>query len=134
MKLIIAGSRDLRVPITQIDALVERYLSTHTFMGHRHDVDEVVSGMARGVDQAGTEWARHRRIPVKPFPVTSADWTTKGKSAGPLRNRAMASYADGALIIWDGKSRGSRDMNEAMRALGKPTLFITLGPEEPTPP
>lgn len=35
------------------------------------------------------------------------DWSL-GKGAGHKRNTQMAEYADGAIIFWDGKSKGSK--------------------------
>ncbi len=56
-------------------------------------------------------------IPVKEMP---ADWNRYGNSAGPMRNRQMAEYADAAVIIWDGYSRGTRNMVENMIRRKKP--------------
>jgi len=45
------------------------------------------------------------------------NWEKFHKMAGPLRNRDMAENADALILIWDGKSRGSRSMlNEAKKA------------------
>lgn len=88
---------------------------------------EIVSGAAtnpdggRSVDELGEGYALRYNIPVKRFP---ADWKAHGKSAGPKRNREMATYASdpkgpgGALLLlWDGESSGSASMKrEAERA------------------
>lgn len=39
-----------------------------------------------------------------------ADWDKHGKAAGPIRNQEMAEYADALIAVWDGESRGTRDM------------------------
>lgn len=45
-----------------------------------------------------------------------SDWKRDGKAAGPIRNRAMAEYADALILVWDGSSRGSGNMlGEARR-------------------
>jgi hypothetical protein len=44
---------------------------------------------------------------VKSFP---ADWRLYGRSAGMIRNRQMANYADALLAIWDGRSPGTANM------------------------
>lgn len=72
-------------------------------------VTEVVSGGARGADAFGEEWARDRRVPVRVFP---ADWNRHGRAAGPIRNREMAEYADALVAVWDGESRGTKNMIE----------------------
>lgn len=97
MKAIIAGGRDYGAT----DA-TWRFLDDI----HRHlHIREVVSGGARGADAAGERWAEMRGIPIRRFP---ADWDASGRAAGPLRNEAMAEYAD-ALIAFPG-GRGTADM------------------------
>ncbi len=77
------------------------------------EITEIVSGTCKGVDQLGEEWAGRKGIPVKRFP---ADWNQYGRRAGPLRNREMAKYADALIAIWDGESRGTKNMiDEALR-------------------
>lgn len=98
MNTIIAGSRNiLKGHIHVADAVK---------MSH-FVVTEVVSGTARGIDQAGEMWAMQHDIPVKRFP---ADWDMYGKSAGYRRNTEMAEYANALIAIWDGQSRGTKHM------------------------
>ena len=68
---------------------------------------EIVSGGARGVDKLGERLARSLHLPIKLF---KADWTRHGLKAGPIRNKAMAEYGHGLLLIWDGNSTGSWSM------------------------
>lgn len=104
MKVIIAGSRNL-----EDYTLVAQAMQRCGF-----DVTEVVCGMATGVDTLGYRWAQCNNISIKEMP---AQWHQYGKRAGPVRNKQMAEYADAAVIIWDGKSPGSRNMiNEMIRA------------------
>lgn len=107
MKVIIAGTRSVK----------DYGLVVQAVQRSGYDITEVVSGCATGVDWLGEQWARANGIPVKEMP---ADWNTYGKSAGPQRNRAMAEYADAAVIIWDGESRGTRNMIENMVRRKKP--------------
>jgi len=103
MKVIIAGSRNI-----EDYPLVAQAMQRCGF-----DVTEVVCGMANGIDKLGEQWAIANNISVKEMP---ANWNRDGKAAGPIRNRDMAKYADAAVIIWDGKSPGSRNMiNEMIR-------------------
>jgi len=46
-------------------------------------------------------------IPVEQYP---ADWPRFGKRAGYVRNEQMAKVAEGALILWDGFSPGTKHM------------------------
>jgi hypothetical protein len=38
----------------------------------------------------------------------------------------MVDYADVLLLIWDGESRGSKNMKETMIKLGKPVYEVIL--------
>ena len=116
MKLIIAGTRNLDIGIHDIEMLIHR---------ERWVVSEVISGHSGLVDLAGERWAARRHIPVKLFPVSSADWERLGKKAGPLRNEEMSYYADALLAIWDGHSRGTKNMIDLMGERIKPYIVVT---------
>lgn len=105
MKTIIAGSRS----ITD-QALVDRAILKSGFI-----ITEVFCGTASGVDQCGLEWANEHRIPVRWYP---ADWEEEGRKAGLLRNERMAKQAEAAVVIWDGVSRGARDMIQRAKRHG----------------
>lgn len=107
-RTIIAGSRTV-----ESLALVEMAIDASGFR-----ITEVVSGCAAGADLFGEQWARAHMIPIKRFP---ADWRLHGKSAGPIRNQQMADYADQLIAVWDGVSRGTKDMIEQARYL---TVFV----------
>lgn len=111
MKLIIAGSRDVRLTIIEIgEVLRERKVPVEL-------VTEVVSGGAAGMDTCGEEWASYHGIPIKYFP---ANWDLHGKAAGPMRNKEMALYADAALIVMKkGGSPGSKNMKDHMFRMKK---------------
>lgn len=87
----------------------------------REQIGEVVCGEARGADTLGRTYAYDNDIKIKLFP---ADWERYGKSAGFVRNDEMAAYADKAIIFWDGKSVGSKDMIDKMEKLGKEVRVI----------
>lgn len=98
MRVIVAGSRT----ITDA-ALVARAIAASGF-----EVTELVSGCEpHGVDALGEAWAAERGIPVRRFP---APWKALGRRAGPVRNEAMARYAEALVAVWDGHSPGTRDM------------------------
>jgi hypothetical protein len=97
MKVIIAGSRHINDK-NALSSLIEH---------SGWDIEEVVSGGCRGVDVMGEEWAAEHSIPVRTF---AADWARYGREAGELRNREMAKYADGLILLWDAKSPGSSCM------------------------
>lgn len=107
MKLIIAGGRDYQLSDADYGLLDELRLSRFVA-----PIEEVVSGGASGADECGEAWAKLREIPVRRFP---ADWKTHGKAAGPVRNKAMAQYADAVALFPGG--RGTNSMyQEALNA------------------
>lgn len=116
MKVVIAGSRTI-LDYSSVARAVER---------SKFDINEVVCGMAAGVDTLGERWAISRGIPIKYMP---ADWKRHGKSAGPIRNMQMAEYADAAVIVWDGKSPGALNMINQMKKINKP-YFIEVNKDD----
>jgi YspA, cpYpsA-related SLOG family len=99
MKVIIAGGRE----INDYELLLQAVLNAG------FDITAVVSGGARGVDSLGERFAQETGLQLFKFP---ADWDKHGRSAGPIRNRVMGDFADALIAIWDGKSKGTRDMIE----------------------
>jgi predicted Rossmann-fold nucleotide-binding protein len=106
MKLVIAGSRFA----DPSDADMARLDAIHS----EHEITEVVSGGAKGVDAAGEHWATSRGIPVKVF---KADWGRYRRGAGPVRNKQMAQYAE-AVVVFPGGS-GTRNMRDEARKAGR---------------
>jgi hypothetical protein len=97
MKVIIAGSRtcnDYNV--------LEKAIKDSKF-----NIDTVISGCAQGADKLGEKWAKNNDIAIMKYP---ADWNKYGKKAGFLRNIEMAKPSDALIILWDGKSTGSKHM------------------------
>ncbi len=114
MKTIIAGSRDFndyRLLRKQVDY----------YRLHKNEITQVVSGCAKGADTLGEQYAEENGIEIKRFP---ADWNKHKRAAGPIRNRQMAEYADVLIAVWDGSSRGTKNMIDEMNKLGKPVFVI----------
>ncbi len=108
MKVIIAGSREIKDYPLLLEAIKQSGF----------EIDEVVSGGAAGVDKLGERYAKENGKKLTVFP---ADWEAYGKGAGPVRNGEMAFYVGsaGALIaLWDGSSRGTKDMIEKATKYG----------------
>lgn len=105
MKTIIAGGRTITDYSLVLSALGESGFQP----------TEIVSGMASGVDTLAIRYAIEQDLPLKEFP---ADWTTHKRAAGPIRNRQMAEYADALVAIWDGESKGTKNMIETATKLG----------------
>lgn len=107
MRLIIAGSRDFG------DYTLLKRRARMVTAG-AHEV-VVLCGGARGADALGKLWAEEQGHPVEVYP---ADWEKHGRSAGPIRNLAMAEKADTLLAFWDGQSRGTKNMIDTARSMG----------------
>jgi hypothetical protein len=99
MKVIIAGGRDYHDYQTLLEAIKEA----------NFDITTIISGGAPGVDALGERYAVEMDIPLKVFP---ANWQAHGRAAGPIRNRKMAENAEALIAIWDGISRGTKNMIE----------------------
>ncbi len=117
MRLIIAGSRyleDYNVVKNAVNATLEK---TEIDV---EDIEYVVSGGARGVDKSGEQWAEEHGIPIKRFKVTNKDWLTKGRRAGPERNRKMVEFAKAgeggsmlvAVSLVGYENRGTKNITE----------------------
>jgi hypothetical protein len=116
MRIIVAGSREITDRLLIFD-----FLDQVSAANKDTPITEVVSGGAKGVDQIGEDWAREHNIPVKQF---LAQWNIHGKSAGPIRNKEMAEYADALIAFWDGQSKGTKNMIEQMDKLNKLVIQI----------
>jgi hypothetical protein len=119
MRIIIAGSRSI-----EGDEAIQMIDDAIKVLGW--EVDEVISGDAKGIDTAGIEWAKQNNVDYVRMP---ANWGKHSKSAGYIRNKKMAWYARatsrilelqdkevpdkhrGALLaFWKNKSKGTGHM------------------------
>lgn len=107
-KLLIAGSRS----ITDYDFIADRLDFLTIYITQAEDTQiEVIEGEAPGVDRLARKWAEERGHAFDPHP---AEWErpdgTKNRKAGFERNaRMVALKPDGAILFWDGASRGTQD-------------------------
>lgn len=131
IRLIVAGGRDFNdfgYLVKSLDHMLKRY--------NREDV-LIIEGGATGADRLGREYAKLRGID---FTTQNADWKDlktppvliKRNSygeynalAGIARNHKMGDMASHAVIYWDGKSTGSKDMLNYMKQLKKPVKVFS---------
>lgn len=97
-----------------------------TLQQYQHTATLVVHGAARGADTLAGEAADALHIPVKSFP---ANWDLYGKSAGPIRNRAMFNETSPNLVLAFhnnlSSSKGTKDMVEYAIKHGVSTKVIS---------
>ena len=115
-KLIVAGGRDFNDA-----ALMARVLIDWADIDYADSAISIVSGMARGADALGYQFATTNGVRVYEFP---AHWDDFGKRAGVIRNKQMGDFADGLLAFWDGQSSGTDHMIKYMRSLSKVVHII----------
>lgn len=82
------------------------------FGSNRFDKVEIVSGCASGADTLGEQFCSEMAsngfdYSLARFPVA---WDYFGKTAGMLRNAAMAQYSEYLIAAWDGQSKGTKNM------------------------
>jgi hypothetical protein len=90
----------------------------------RSGVTKVLSRETPGVDTLAEWWAEQHGIPVTRF---TAEWKRYGRRAGPIRNQEMAGYAEGLVAVWDGQSRGTRNMIQLARRRGLQVYVYLIG-------
>ena len=130
MKLIIAGSRTFCCQVKTHDwkpqsnclecrSLVKKIESVINEEGLTPTI--IVSGRAKGADRLGELYGALKGLPINYYP---ANWDEQGKAAGMIRNQKMGDDSDAAVIMWNGKSRGSINMRNVMIKLQKPCFFF----------
>lgn len=100
MKVIIAGSR--HYPPELATQLVQQAIKNSGYT-----ITHLINGTAKGIDQAAARWAKQNNIPTINYPP---NWKEHGKAAGPIRNQQMVNNADALILIWDGQSKGSKNI------------------------
>jgi len=118
MRLIIAGTRT--IPETTAARLISK-------AAHHWDLwpDVVLSGESGGVDNAAKRLCScwEREVEYRGYP---ADWDKHGKAAGPIRNAEMVKDGEALLVIWDGKSPGSKNVLNQAIAAGLPVYELKV--------
>ncbi len=109
MKLAIVGSRNL----DKIE--IEKYIPK--------DIDEIVSGGAKGTDSLAKEYAIEKGLKYTEF---LPKYDLYGKAAPLKRNKEIADYADKAIAFWDGRSRGTKNVVELFKKRGKDVEIVLI--------
>ena len=116
-KVVIAGGRsfsDYKLLVSKMDSLLK------TKIAEGYEIT-IISGTANGADKLGERYAESREFQLIQMP---AQWDTYGKSAGYRRNLEMADIADGIVVFWDGKSKGTKHMHDIGIRMSLPTKVV----------
>lgn len=107
MRILIAGSRTLQ-NYTLFKKVVDDYMENWITPFDRDYDIEIITGLAlEGPDNMAIRYARERGHGLIGRPAL---WDKHGKPAGMIRNGAMSKIAEAAIILWDGESRGTKNM------------------------
>ena len=116
MKLIIAGSRHLRVSFNFLKGVCTTYGIPI------EKVTTIVCGEASGIDDCGKKFGEKLSLKIESHPYKSE----LGKAGGPARNRDMAASGNGLLLIWNSHSKGSANMKFEAKQQGLPIWEVIL--------
>ncbi len=101
MKVAVVGSRSLSVDLSP-------YIPAYA--------TAIISGGACGIDRCAAEYARQNGLELIEY---LPDYNLYGKLAPLRRNDEIIRAADKVLVLWDGKSRGSKYVINQCIRLGK---------------
>lgn len=118
-KLLVSGSRTITDRSKVFQAL--DFMISEMLMGEEVTI---IEGGAKGVDTLAKAFAIEHKIPYEEHP---ADWDKNGRAAGYIRNVEMVKEADVALIIWDGKSKGTAHAMKICDKKGVKYLLKLIG-------
>lgn len=130
IKTIISGSRSV------FDyKLLVKILQEHDLEGK---ITEVVCGDTKGMEKCGETWAKQNDIKIKHIPaewdnldapgviIREGQFGKYNAKAGFDKNRALAKYADNAVVVIQGEDVGSDSLIQEMEKLGKEVFVYEL--------
>ena len=116
--VIIAGTRtfdDYDIFEEMVDKVFDILLENY-----KQSEIQIISGNAKGVDKLGEAYAKENGYKLMLYP---ANWDKYGKKAGPIRNSEMIKIANYLIVVWDGISRGTKDIISKAKANKIPTAI-----------
>ncbi len=115
-RVVIAGSRYFE-DYALFSSVVDQYLS-----GMRGEYEIIIlSGHCYGTDLMAERYAKENGFGLELYP---ADWS-KGRRAGPMRNKAMIGAADFAIAFLGG-GRGTQSLIELAQKKGIPLRIYPI--------
>jgi uncharacterized protein YozE (UPF0346 family) len=110
-KVIIAGTREFD-DYEKFKKFVTSIFDDNIFPEHDEKI-QIISRNANGVDKLGERYAKEYGYDLLLYP---ANWDKYGKKAGPIRNTEMVKIADCLIAVWDGQSKGTKDIINKAKA------------------
>ena len=112
-RVLVAGSRE--IPVVPVVRALKEVVKTG---------DVLICGMCpTGADEIGRQFWLRRGWKIVGYP---ANWDKYGVGAGMIRNRVMADNCDIALVFWDSRSLGTRNMiDHLVRKCVPMTIYST---------
>lgn len=123
LNILIAGGRDYN-NYQLLQKFVDKTICS---LNHTYETVTIISGMARGADMLGMQYAIQNAYKLLKFP---AKWNTYGKQAGYIRNKQMLEYLktspDNCMVIafWDGLSHGTKHTIETAKTMNIPCIIV----------
>lgn len=87
------------------------------------NVTEIISGGAIGADSLAKRFALEHKLIYTEF---APDYASFGKMATIIRNNQIVNCAEYVLCLWDGKSKGTKNVISLCLNLNKPCKVIPL--------
>lgn len=106
MKILIAGSRSITGGPEVLDSVLD------LFGIDRASISLVVHGSTKGADTIGKLWAEKNHVPHTGDKY-KINWKKNGlynRGAGNELNNLLVEVCDLAVVLWDGKSSGTRNL------------------------
>lgn len=107
MKLLIVGSRS----INEFD--LSEYIPD--------DTELIISGGAKGIDSVAEKYADSNNISKL---ILRPKYKLYGRVAPIKRNEEMVNISDAVLVIWDGRSKGTKYTAEYAKRKKKPVKIV----------
>jgi hypothetical protein len=124
LNILIAGGRDY-VDYQRLQEFVDETICS---LNHNYETITIISGMARGADMLGVQYAIQNGYKVIKFP---AQWNAYGKRAGFIRNQQMLDYLktsqDNGMVIafWNGVSSGTKHTINTAKQMDIPCVVCS---------
>ena len=117
MRVLVCGGREFE----DADDLQASLDAFHE--GARGPIELLIHGGARGADSLAGEWAKSRGVTCI---VYEANWTSEGRSAGPIRNKRMLDEGMPDMVIAFPGARGTANMMRQARDRGLEVLEVRV--------